>query len=206
MLDDLKVLTIGHSTHSWERFISLLRSSGISAVADVRSSPYSRFNARFNRDELRQELRSDGIYYVFMGNELGGRPKEHKLYCEGVADYEKMAQTDEFRKGLDRVVEGAKKHRIALMCSERDPLDCHRCLLVSRALAQRGVTVDHILDGGRTVSHSKLEDELLEVSGRGAGDLFAQREDQLAAAYRERAKRVAFTKPQLDSDGTIAAE
>ena len=108
------------------------------AVADVRSSPYSRHSPHFSRDELRAELRSEGISYVFLGNELGGRPKDRRFYCEGVADYEKMAQTPEFKTGLDRVIEGARKYRIALMCSEHDPLDCHRCLLVGRALAQRG--------------------------------------------------------------------
>ena len=141
MSDALTVLTIGHSTHSWERFLALLRSANVTAVADVRTSPYSRLYPHFNRDDLREELRADGISYVFLGKELGGRPSERRFYCEGVADYEKMAQASEFNKGLDRVVEGAKKYRIALMCSERDPLDCHRCLLVGRALAQRAVRV-----------------------------------------------------------------
>jgi uncharacterized protein (DUF488 family) len=206
MLDNLTVLTIGHSSHSFERFLTLLRSADVTAIADVRSSPYSRLYSHFNRDDLRQELRSDGISYVFLGKELGGRPSEHKFYCEGVADYEKMAQADEFRKGLDRVIEGAKKYRIALMCSERDPLDCHRCLLVGRALTQRGVNVNHILADGRIVHQSELEDRLLEIAGRAAGDLFAHRGEQLAAAYRERARKVAFSEPQSEPDGTIAAE
>src|SRR5215471_860814 len=153
-----EVFTIGHSTHLWERFIALLRSANITAIADVRTSPYSRHYPHFNRDDLREELRLDGISYVFLGKELGGRPSEHRFYCDGVADYEKMAQTAEFSKGLDRIIEGAKKYRIALMCSERDPLDCHRCLLVSRALEQRGVRVSHILDRGNIVSHAEIED------------------------------------------------
>ncbi len=119
---------------------------------------------------MREELRLDRISYVFLGKELGGRPSERRFYCEGVANYEKMAQASEFNKGLERVIEGTKKYRIALMCSERDPLDCHRCLLVGRALAQRGVRVSHILDDGRIVSHSEIEDKLLEISGRSTED------------------------------------
>jgi uncharacterized protein (DUF488 family) len=155
---------------------------------------------------MREELRLDRISYVFLGKELGGRPSERRFYCEGVANYEKMAQASEFNKGLERVIEGTKKYRIALMCSERDPLDCHRCLLVGRALAQRGVRVSHILDDGRIVSHSEIEDKLLEISGRSTEDFFAPRSERLATAYRERALKVAFAEPQPDPGGPIAAE
>lgn len=206
MSDALTVFTIGHSTHSWERFLALLRSANVTAVADVRTSPYSRLHPHFNRDELREELRSDAISYVFLGKELGGRPSERGFYCEGVADYEKMAQASEFNEGLDRVIEGAKKYRIALMCSERDPMDCHRCLLVGRALAQRGVRACHILDNGQVVCQDEIEDKLLVLSGRDTKDLFAPRAEQLAAAYRERARKVAFAEPQPDPGGPIAAE
>ncbi len=195
MSDPATILTIGHSTHSSERFIALLRAAAVTAVADVRTSPFSRRHPRFNRDALRDELRRDGISYVFLGRELGGRPSDPALYCEGVADYEKMAQTPDFQAGLDRVVEGARTHRVALMCSERDPMDCHRCLLVSRALAQRGVTVKHILSDGRAIDQSEIEDRLLELSSRRGDDLFAPQSERLAMAYRERARKVAFAKP-----------
>jgi uncharacterized protein (DUF488 family) len=205
-LETTDVFTIGHSTHSLERFIALLRGANVTAVADVRTAPYSRHYPHFNRDDLRDELRSDGIAYVFLGKELGGRPSERRFYCEGVADYESMAQAPDFSKGLDRVIEGAKNYRIALMCSERDPLDCHRCLLVSRALAQRGLRVSHILDDGSVASHTKIEERLLELSGRTNDDFFAPQSERLATAYRERARKVAFADPQPDPRGPIAAE
>jgi len=205
-LDRAGVLTVGHSTHSWERFVGLLRSANVTAIADVRTAPYSRRYPHFNRDHLREALRLDGISYVFLGKELGGRPRERALYCDGVADYEKMAQTAEFSRGLERVIEGAKKYRITLMCSERDPLDCHRCLLVSRALTQRGVQVNHLLDDGNVAKHSEIEDRLLELSGRNVDDLFAPRSERLAAAYRERARKAAFAEPQPDSSGPTAVE
>jgi uncharacterized protein (DUF488 family) len=192
------VLTIGHSTHSWERFIRLLRNANVTAVADVRTSPYSRHYPHFNRNELRKELRLKGISYVFLGEELGGRPSGSESYREGVADYERMAEAPAFRKGLDRVVEGAEKYRIALLCAERDPLDCHRCLLVGRALAERGISVSHILDDGRVVSHTDIENKLLEITGRNAEDLFAPRAERLASAYCERARKVAFIESRPD--------
>jgi uncharacterized protein (DUF488 family) len=201
-----EVFTIGHSTHSWERFVALLQRSNVTAIADVRTSPYSRHSPQFSRDSLRAELLSDGISYVFLGKELGGRPSGHRFYCDGVADYEKMAQTPEFSKGLDRVIEGAKKYRIALMCSERDPLDCHRCLLVGRALAQRGVRVNHILDDASIASHSQIEEALLRLAGRDAADLFAPPSERLATAYRARSRKVAFAEPQPRPRGSVAAE
>jgi uncharacterized protein (DUF488 family) len=206
LLGKTEVFTIGHSTHSWERFIALLLGANITAIADVRTSPYSRHSPHFSRDPLRKELRSNKISYVFLGKELGGRPAEPEFYCDGVADYDRMAQSSQFKKGLDRVVEGSKKFRIALMCSERDPLDCHRCLLVARALAQRGVRMTHILDNGNIVGQVEIEEWLLRLSGRSTDDLFARREDRLAAAYRLRARKVAFEKPEPTPGGPVAAE
>jgi len=201
-----EVFTIGHSTHSWERFVVLLQNANVTAVADVRTAPYSRHCPQFNHDILCAELPLAGIAYVFLGKELGGRPRERTFYCEGIADYEKMAQAPEFGKGLDRVVDGARKYRIALTSSERDPLDCHRCLLVGRALAQRGVRVSHILDDGHVISHAEIEDTLLRISGRDAADLFAPPADRLAAAYRERVRKVAFVEPQPGPGGPTEAE
>jgi uncharacterized protein (DUF488 family) len=194
IVGSLSVLTIGHSTHTWERFSSLLRDAGVTAVGDVRTSPYSRRCPQFNRDELREKLRRDAVSYVFLGNELGGRPKEPKLYSNGVADYEKMTKTEEFGKGLGRVVEVAKKYRIALLCSEHDPLNCHRCLLVGRALTAHGVRVSHILGRGAVATQTDIEDRLLEFHGHGAHDLFLSRADRLVAAYRSRAQKVGFAQ------------
>ena len=185
----VEVLTIGHSTHPWERFVALLRGVNVTAIGDVRSSPYSRHCPQFDREELREQLRRNGIAYVFLGRELGGRPADRSLYRDGIADYERMASASELGKGLDRVVDGARQHRIALLCSEQDPLDCHRTVLVSRRLAERGAAVEHLLaDGGRK-AHAAVEEELLERSGDGAPDLFTTAEDRaqrLARAYRER--------------------
>jgi uncharacterized protein (DUF488 family) len=191
-----EILTIGHSTLSYERFSELLRRANVTAIADVRTAPYSRQFPQFNRETLSSELNADGIAYVFLGKELGGRPSDHQFYCDGVADYERMSRTSEFRKGLDRVLEGTKKYRVALMCSERDPLDCHRCLLVGRALSQQGIRVSHMLNDGNVIGHIEIEDKLLEISGRTTEELFASRSQRLTLAYRERARKVAFVEPR----------
>ena len=202
------VFTIGHSTLSYEVFLSLLRLAGITAVADVRTAPFSRHNPQFNKDTLRQELKTDGIAYVFLGGELGGRPSAPSFYCDGVADYERMAKTSSFADGLDRVILGGERYRIALMCSEHDPLDCHRCLLVGRALKQRGLNVAHILSDGRRKSQTQIEDQLLSMAGDNLGqsNFLASPEDRLAAAYRSRARRVAFSLSGASHSTSYAAE
>jgi uncharacterized protein (DUF488 family) len=185
------ILTIGHSTHQYEQFLRLLRAAEVTAIADVRSSPFSRHQPQFSQNILRQELRLDKIQYAFLGDELGGRPKRQELFCEGIADYEKMSQTLEFENGLARVLKGANDFRIALMCSEHDPLDCHRCLLVGRALKQRDFNVNHILFNGDQKSQTEIETELLESLGQSRADFFP--EDQIASAYRDRSMKVAFS-------------
>lgn len=197
------ILTIGHSTHSYEEFLRLLRGAGVTAVADVRSSPFSRHQPQFNTDELQKELRLDKIKYAFLGDELGGRPKDKRLFYEGVADYEKMALTPEFRKGLDRISRGSNEFKIALMCSEHDPLDCHRCLLVGRALKSCGIAVAHILFNGQQKTQDEIESDLVEMLKQNRADLFP--DDQIAAAYRDRSQRVAFSEIERPRPATVAA-
>ena len=143
---------------------------------------------------------------MFLGEELGGRPTKKKLYLDGVADYERMATDRNFQNGIDRVVEGAKRYRIALMCSEYDPLDCHRCLLVGRALAKRGIEVRHILSKGKMVSQREIEARLIQQCGHGGEDFFAKGDERLAQAYRERSRQVSYRKPKDISSTTTGAK
>ncbi len=116
------IFTIGHSTHSAEVFLALLRQHGVEAVADVRSSPFSRFNPQFNREPLEQFLKANGIWYVFLGKELGARSEDRSCYLDGRVQYGRLAQTALFQSGLDRVQQGAARYRVALMCAEKEPL------------------------------------------------------------------------------------
>lgn len=200
------IFSIGHSTLTYEQFQKLLRGAGVNAVADVRTAPYSRHFPQFNQDELCAELKQDGVAYVFLGKELGGRPTGDQFYCEGVADYEKMAVTEAFNGGIDRVLAGAGKYRIALMCSEKHPFDCHRCLLVGRELLRRGIDVQHIMSADVTTPQTKIEEELLEQAGHDGDDLFAPPEERLRIAYRLRAKKVAFATAEPRRPPSVAAE
>ncbi len=195
MADGLEVFTIGHSTMPFERFVDRLQGHRVTAVADVRSVPASRHFEQFNRKNLKSALADVGVAYVFLGDELGGRPRDPSLFIDGIADYEKMALTPAFQNGIQRVVEGAKKYRIALMCSEHDPMDCHRCLLVGRALKERGATCSHILSDGSVVTQAQIEDQLFAHLASRGGDLFASPIDQISDAYRKRSLKVAYRLP-----------
>lgn len=179
------LFTIGHSNHSWERFVGLLRACQIEAVADVRSFPRSRF-AQFNQAPLRARLVADRIDYLYFGDMLGGRPMG-----TGNPDYEAMAETASYRAALAKVIELAAAKRAAIMCSEHEPLACHRCLQLGRSLVGEGVTVRHILRDGTTESHGDSEQRLLALAGKKTSELFASPAERLAEAYRlqERALR-----------------
>lgn len=200
------LLTIGHSNIPADRFIGLLRGAGVNAIADVRSTPASRHFPWFSKSNLTARLQQEGMAYLPFGDTLGGRPRDASLYRDGVADYEAMAQRSEFRLCLDRLGAAASRHCICLMCAEREPLDCHRCLLVARALAERGVNIGHIRHDGSIISHAAIEQQLLAEYAQKAGaaaDLFgAGQSGRLAAAYRHRAHGVAYrAKP-----GSIGAK
>ena len=195
------VLTIGHSNHTLDSFIALLHQHHVTALADVRSAPYSRFNPQFNRESLASSLKRCGIEYVYLGQELGGRADDPACYENGRVRYDRVAETESFRQGLDRVVHGAANHCIVLLCAEREPLECHRTLLVAPALDERGVEVTHIHADGRLEPHGKAMDRLLDrFNLHPAADLFRTtqpREKLVAEAVGLQAKRVAFVDKNL---------
>jgi uncharacterized protein (DUF488 family) len=196
MTEARPILTIGHSRHSWERFTALLDGAGVEVIADIRTAPRSRFSPQFNKNAMAAALAARNVEYIFLGRELGGRPQSRALYTDEVADYDKMAASPEFRLGLERLMEVAARRSVAAMCSEADPLECHRCLLVGRALAEHGADVRHILASGKVVAHAEVEDRLLSLENLAEEDLLARsREERLAAAYRARARKAGYRAP-----------
>jgi uncharacterized protein (DUF488 family) len=196
------LLSIGHSNHDLDRFLALLRDAGVTAVADVRSRPYSRRLPHFSRPELERALREAGIAYAFLGDALGGRPDSPDLYDEdGSVNYERVRTTAAFQRGLDRLCQAAEEFRVALLCAEEDPLDCHRGLMITPALAERGVQPGHLRKDGRVESTPEMEARLLAETGVGGGmldGLFAtmisdeDRRRLVAEAYRAMARRKGF--------------
>lgn len=191
------VFTVGHSNLEIGKFVALLKQHGIQAIADVRSSPYSQYNPQFNRELLQKSLQEHGIAYVFLGQELGARRSERECYLEGRADYGLISQTPAFRRGIDRVTQGAAKMRVALMCAEKDPIDCHRCILVTPHLRQQGLQVLHILSDGSLEDHTQTEARLLQQFALEEKDLFRSPEESVARAYKMQGEKVAYHEEDL---------
>ncbi|MGL4549645.1 MAG: DUF488 family protein [Gemmataceae bacterium] len=190
------LLTVGHSNQPFDAFLALLRDAGVTAVADVRSGPYSRYTPQFNREPLAAALRAAGFSYVYLGTELGARRDEPECYDGDTARYDLIAAAPAFRRGLARVRDGVTRHRVALMCAEKEPLDCHRFALVCRHL--RDLPIHHLLAGGRLEPHAEAEERLLARLGLPPGDLFRSRDELVEEAYDIHGRRIAYTRAAED--------
>ena len=186
------IWTIGHSNHSAVRFIDLLQGAVVDCVADVRSTPFSRRNPQFSQKALAASLKDAGIEYWFLGDALGARPKDPDCWENGKVSYPRIAASSAFQEAIHNLIEESHAKRIALMCAEKEPLNCHRTILVGRALAQRDVELAHIHADGRIEPHAELEERLLHVAKEHA-DLLSSRDAALARAYDKRGRQMAFT-------------
>ncbi len=176
------VYTIGHSNHPIDRFIWLLRQNDIAVIADVRSIPASRHNPQYNRDALRRSLGAFGITYVHLGEQLGAMTDDPALMENGRVSFAKIAASRPFITGISRVAETAKKHRIALMCAEKDPISCHRTILVARQLDKAGIAIEHIIEDGTREKHADTMTRLLKATKTPEEDMFLSREDLIDQA------------------------
>lgn len=188
--------TVGHSVHPIDHFIRILKMNKIDAVADVRSSPYSKFTPQFNREPINESLRQHGIRYVFLGEELGARRNELECYARNKVVYGKVAQLPIFRFGISRLREGARKMRVAIMCAEKDPLTCHRAILVTHFSREYFSDALHILEDGSIESRVEADLRLLKESSLDKDDMFSPFEERLARAYSMRADKIAYEETQ----------
>ena len=191
------VFTIGHSNLEFSKFLALLKQHNIQAIADVRSAPYSQYNPHFNREPLQRALQEQGISYVFLGEELGARRSERECYIAGRADYDLISRSPAFKRGVERVMQGAAKMRVALMCAEKEPLDCHRCILVSPHLRERGLGVFHILADGTLENHEQTENRLLHLFELPERELFRSPKEIVSEAYKLQGNKVAYQEDTL---------
>ncbi len=190
------VFTIGHSNRTSDEFLALLLENELTAVADVRSQPYSRVNPQFNRESLAEFLAKHQIAYAFLGEELGARSRDPSCYVEGQVQYDVLAQTKLFEQGLDRVEKGTLRYRLALMCAEREPLACHRFILVARHLARRGFQLKHIIDPGVVEDHEASVARLLVELRMDSMHLFGTQDDLVELAYERQAAKIAFSQEE----------
>ena len=184
------IYTVGHSNHEIAEFIKLLKLHNITAIADVRSAPYSQYTPQFNRENIDLELKAASIAYVFLGEELGARPSNENYYKNGKADFARMAEGQEFKNGIKRLIEGSAKYRIAMMCAEKEPLDCHRTILVCRHLKSSIPNIHHILADGSVKTQDEIEAQLVEITKIKPD--FLDNEPMIDRAYKARQNEIAY--------------
>lgn len=185
--------TIGHSNHTIENFIALLKRYGVTCIADVRSAPYSRYCPQFNKDTLAASLQAAGITYMFLGKELGARPDDSSCYEGGFVNFQQIAKREEFKRGLERLFVDIPKYRIALMCAEKDPLQCHRTILIARYLRE-DFCIKHILADGNIEGHIEAERRLVRIL-KVEPTLFESTKKEtetIEQAYDQQAKRISY--------------
>ena len=194
------VYTIGYSGFSINDFIATLKANHISLVVDVRSQPYSQWFSDYNKENLERTLEQAGIYYRNYATEFGAR-QENRIYYsnEGYLDFEKFAKSPQFLQGYEKLVNSMKQdYRFALMCAEKDPFNCHRTMLVSRAFHETGYNVVHLLPNDLKITQKEIETRLLETyfPNRNQVTFFAEslNEDEcLIQAYRKRNSEIGYS-------------
>jgi len=191
------VYTIGHSNGTAERLLGLLNRHGITAVADVRSQPFSRFNPQFNREDFARVLKASGLEYLFLGHELGARSSNSACYRDGRAQYSLIAKTPLFEQGIERLQAAMEDRRVAILCAEKEPLVCHRSILIGRCLHEKGFDVRHILEDGSLEDHDASLLRLLALHGMQENHLFHTRDELVAIAYEKQAEQIEFSASQI---------
>lgn len=184
--------TIGYATHTVESFIAALEKFNITAIADVRSQPYSKFKPKFNRESLKKALINKRIEYVFLGDNIGARIKAPECYKNGQVDYELISKHPLFQEGIDRLLKGMETFSIALMCAEKDPINCHRTILICKILKKYQIQINHIIDANTIENHSETEFRLLKLFHLENSDLFMSEAQKLAEAYSRQEEKIAY--------------
>ena len=191
-----QIFSIGHSNHSIDKFISLLEGSEINMVVDVRSAPFSRMFPQFNQEALKKSLSDNAIGYLFLGDQIGGRSNDPDDYLDGQVIYKLLANKEAFKTGIERLKEGSARYQIALMCSEKEPLDCHRTLLVSETLVSSDIAVHHIHADGTVEGHGDALVRLLALHNLSSPDLFSDDTGRVQEALTLQEKKIAYQIPK----------
>jgi len=158
---DLVIYTIGHSNIEPKVFIKHLKQYNIDLLVDVRSKPYSQYTTSFNKDDIERSCKADKIKYIFMGDSLGGKPNDNTIIRDGnKVIYDLLSEKPYFQLGINKLIEQANNHIVCVMCAEGQPDKCHRNLLITPALLQKGVQVQHILPDGTIINPEQLKQKI----------------------------------------------
>jgi len=185
------ILTIGHSDHASADFCGHLLGHRVEVLCDVRSSPYSCYHGQFNREILKASLASCGVRYLFMGDLLGARVTDPACFDGERYHHDLIRTRDFFKKGIDRLREEIERYTVAVMCAEKDPITCHRMILVTRCLKACGVEIGHIDYDGELESNAAAERRLLEAVGV-EPNMFMADGERLDRAYRLQGEKIAY--------------
>jgi len=188
----MQCFTIGHSNRTLNEFISLLNNLSINCVVDARSKPYSKYAKQFNKETIKKFLEDNKIYYIFMGNELGAKTENAKFLTKGEVDFNKLRESPDFKNGISRIIDGLnKKFNIAIMCSEKNPIDCHRFSLISKELKFRGIEVKHIISAGEIKTQEEIENEVVKNFEKNQLNIFGEL-DSIDNAYEKITKKIRY--------------
>jgi len=188
------IYSIGYSSYAISDFVKAIVAYGIDVIADVRSQPYSRYKPEYNRENLKQTLKQNGIAYVFLGDQCGARIQAPECYVNGKVSFELVKRNKDFQTGLQRLRKGMQTHRIAIMCAERDPINCHRAILICRNLRAHDVVINHIVDNGLLENHVDTEKRLIRIHGLEKALLYPTETERLDEAYRLQSEAIAYVE------------
>lgn len=187
------IYTTGYAGHTIPSLVQLLQAIGITVLADVRSTPFSGRRPEMDKPALMQALRDGGMRYIFMGEQLGGRPRNPKLYRAGKIDPQALLAHEGYKTGVARLIAGAAEHTICLLCAERDPISCHRGLYIAESLQEAGMQVRHLIGGEQPEDHQATRARMAELVNMEHADLFASENARLTMAIEHMREKIAFS-------------
>lgn len=198
-----QIYTIGYSGFSMENFIKKLRDFSIRCVIDVRSIPYSQYFNEYDKEFLAYTLKNNSIFYRNYSREFGARQENSNYYTDGHLDFSKFTQSDHFKCGIQKIDAGIMQgYSFVLMCSEKNPIDCHRCIMIGREFSKLGYKVTNILPD-KTIDQSKIDEMLLDIYCKNYKQLnffesSKNHSELIEFAYKERGKEIAYRKDDKD--------
>jgi uncharacterized protein (DUF488 family) len=187
-----KLFTIGYASFSIGDFIDILKKYDINALVDVRSAPYSKYKPEFKKDSLNKFLVDNNISYIFLGKYVGARVEDPACYTDGKLNYGLLKKTKNYQAGINRILHGMKDYRIALMCAEKDPVNCHRTFLVCRTLRSYPIEILHILEDGSLEDHNATEGRLLKLHDLDQPDIFRSERERVEEVYDRMCEGITF--------------
>jgi len=197
------IYTIGYSCFTIDGFISLLKKHQITAIADVRSIPYSQFKPEFNREALINYLRKKNIMYVFLGDHCGARIDAPECYINGKADYTLISKHAKFQEGIARLHKGMQRYKIALMCAEKDPISCHRTILICKNLRSVDIKILHLWCDGTIEDHRVTEKRLMKLYNLDQPNLYLTEAQSLEEAYNLQGEKIAYSENEDIQNGRL---